>query len=821
MSGPRTAPTAGDVFSDSFHPSPLATRGHTATASSQDKRPLVPVSQGWFSPSGGMRGPGEALESVREDDEESEVGTASRGKNEATRSRMHPPRFDSPPPSPAPQHRKPISASPAPASISSHSPWIMRSGSDFQQASPLSHAPFGPPSLASPAGTPSKTRFARLDEDPLLSPSKPPPRQSASSPTTPLRPGQWATTFGPPRASPAKAGEAAAWTWPARPTVDQANRSMGEGVVDTPHKSQQGWGNSPSKATPTKRTGQGAPLVASPPKVTNQVKDNVNATRYVLISHLDRDLSEQDLREIVLTQCEGLSMRGCFTAFLRAVGQVVLVFHDVRDALAAVRNFKLRFELSRSVFAQSSTVANARCITRDSFEELAGQHPSNPLLSTSEGVLVFTLRGPTSTPYFTPLPLLASFGEIRALKVVEEHLHVVEYWDDRAAQTACQRLDGKHAGGARFGCSFEPAVASVDLPDWAELTTAPNNSASPIDSFFTPPFVPTGSSSHAAAPASWTPPSAIPTPAQTPRIAQFAPHDPFVSGFAPSRPAYAGHAAPSMTGMVYKPTPSPIPSFQYSPDPSPAAQPAPSADPAEYDIPPHKQASPPLSRLERKSRVGRDFGIVRDDKIPSGNVLVFERIERGIDMRTTLMIKNIPNKMKDYEVMEFIDEASSPLRSFPVARTHFARPQVVGRSYDFFYLRCDYSNGCNVGYGFVNFTSTTALLQFAKARLGTRWNKCGSDKLCVMSYANIQGKASLIAHFKNSSVLDQDESRRPKLFVSSGPRAGEPEAFPACDDPIRKARSAMNASNVGLFPSHKPVFKVAKAFKGLQISDEQ
>ncbi|PRQ74368.1 hypothetical protein AAT19DRAFT_14721 [Rhodotorula toruloides] len=122
--------------------------------------------------------------------------------------------------------------------------------------------------------------------------------------------------------------------------------------------------------------------------------------------------------------------------------------------------------------------------------------------------------------------------------------------------------------------------------------------------------------------------------------------------------------------------------------------------------------------------------------------------------------------------------------------------------------------------GFVNFTSTTALLQFAKARLGTRWNKCGSDKLCVMSYANIQGKASLIAHFKNSSVLDQDESRRPKLFVSSGPRTGEPEAFPACDDPVRKARSAMNASNVGLFPSHKPVFKVAKAFKGLQISDE-
>jgi hypothetical protein len=47
-------------------------------------------------------------------------------------------------------------------------------------------------------------------------------------------------------------------------------------------------------------------------------------------------------------------------------------------------------------------------------------------------------------------------------------------------------------------------------------------------------------------------------------------------------------------------------------------------------VPPHQQATPPLPRLDRQSRVGRDFGIVRDDKIPSGNVIVFERIERGV-----------------------------------------------------------------------------------------------------------------------------------------------------------------------------------------------
>ncbi|GAA5826955.1 hypothetical protein JCM3770_005181, partial [Rhodotorula araucariae] len=38
-----------------------------------------------------------------------------------------------------------------------------------------------------------------------------------------------------------------------------------------------------------------------------------------------------------------------------------------------------------------------------------------------------------------------------------------------------------------------------------------------------------------------------------------------------------------------------------------------------------------------------------------------------------------------------------------------------------------------------------------------------------------------------------------------------------CDDPVRKARSAMNASSIGLFPSQRPVFKVAQAFKRLDL----
>lgn len=99
------------------------------------------------------------------------------------------------------------------------------------------------------------------------------------------------------------------------------------------------------------------------------------------------------------------------------------------------------------------------------------------------------------------------------------------------------------------------------------------------------------------------------------------------------------------------------------------------------------------------------------------NNLNISRIESGQDMRTTVMIKNIPNKMTDKDLMTFIE-------------------RVCARRIDFFYLRMDFKNGmqsllasdmangepgCNVGYAFVNFITVDDLLRFAKARLGVRW----------------------------------------------------------------------------------------------------
>ncbi|KAG6849832.1 hypothetical protein H0H93_004641 [Arthromyces matolae] len=156
------------------------------------------------------------------------------------------------------------------------------------------------------------------------------------------------------------------------------------------------------------------------------------------------------------------------------------------------------------------------------------------------------------------------------------------------------------------------------------------------------------------------------------------------------------------------------------------------------------------------------------------NLLDISKIEDGRDTRTTVMIKNIPNKMSDKDLVNFIGK-------------------VCQRKIDFLYLRMDFKNGCNVGYAFVNFITVQDLLTFAKKKLGVKWNMFSSEKVLQMSYANYQGKEALVEKFKNSAIMDEQEAWRPKIFYSdAGPEQGLPEPFPAPTHIKRKERSASN-----------------------------
>lgn len=140
-------------------------------------------------------------------------------------------------------------------------------------------------------------------------------------------------------------------------------------------------------------------------------------------------------------------------------------------------------------------------------------------------------------------------------------------------------------------------------------------------------------------------------------------------------------------------------------------------------------------------------------------ILEIDRVLGGVDKRTTLMIKNIPNKYTQKMLLSTMDE------------------RFKGQ-YDFFYLPIDFKNKCNVGYAFINFIKYDSIAQFYTEYNGKKWEKFNSDKVCVITYARIQGKGALIAHFQNSSLMCEDKKCRPIIFHSDGPSLGEQEPFP-------------------------------------------
>jgi len=105
----------------------------------------------------------------------------------------------------------------------------------------------------------------------------------------------------------------------------------------------------------------------------------------------------------------------------------------------------------------------------------------------------------------------------------------------------------------------------------------------------------------------------------------------------------------------------------------------------------------------------------------------------GADSRTTLMIRNIPNKYTQKMLLEKINLNHST-------------------EYDFLYLPIDQSNNCNVGYAFINFISPYYILRFYAEMNAKKWERFNSEKKCKLAYARIQSLEGLKEHFKSSTI---------------------------------------------------------------------
>jgi len=119
------------------------------------------------------------------------------------------------------------------------------------------------------------------------------------------------------------------------------------------------------------------------------------------------------------------------------------------------------------------------------------------------------------------------------------------------------------------------------------------------------------------------------------------------------------------------------------------------------------------------------------------------------DGRTTCMIKNIPNKYTTEMMLDFINAS------------HFGE-------YNFFYLRMDFRNKCNVGYAFINFSGTNSIERFYKRINGKKWPLFCSGKIAELTYASIQGIESLKCKFRRSTVMLEHREYRPRMFYTEG-----------------------------------------------------
>jgi len=118
------------------------------------------------------------------------------------------------------------------------------------------------------------------------------------------------------------------------------------------------------------------------------------------------------------------------------------------------------------------------------------------------------------------------------------------------------------------------------------------------------------------------------------------------------------------------------------------------------------------------------------------NLIHLENILKLKDKRTTLIIRNIPNK---YTIKLLTKEINQ----------HF-----YGK-FDVIYLPLDYINKTNLGYGFINFIDPIHIIYFYDEFIGKKWNNFNSNKKCNLAYAKIQGKNEILKYIykKNNTNI--------------------------------------------------------------------
>lgn len=119
------------------------------------------------------------------------------------------------------------------------------------------------------------------------------------------------------------------------------------------------------------------------------------------------------------------------------------------------------------------------------------------------------------------------------------------------------------------------------------------------------------------------------------------------------------------------------------------------------------------------------------------------------DVKTTVMVRNIPNKYTQEIMLSLLEDAG------------------LNGSFDFFYLPIDFRNRCGLGYAFLNFLSHADAVEAYNHFHNRRWDEFNSKKVCEVTYARVQGRDNLVQHFKNAKFPSTDAEYCPLVYRHS------------------------------------------------------
>ena len=141
------------------------------------------------------------------------------------------------------------------------------------------------------------------------------------------------------------------------------------------------------------------------------------------------------------------------------------------------------------------------------------------------------------------------------------------------------------------------------------------------------------------------------------------------------------------------------------------------------------------------------------------NIIHIENILKSKDKRTTLIIRNIPNR---YTISLLLQE---------INKNYY-------RKYDVVYLPQDYINNSNLGFGFINFLDHMYLIMFYEEFVGKKWNCFNSNKRCQLAYSKYQGKNELTKYIHKklgiSSHYNSNENLKKSFFINNEDRYPRP-----------------------------------------------